>query len=298
MKKILFTFFLGINAFILNAQSISAARSAPIGSTVTVKGIITNGSELGVIRYLQDNTAGIAAYGGTASVAGFTNTAKGDSVSITGVTKLYNNLLEIDPVIGYTVHATKPEPNPVIITPSAINESLEGKLIAIQNCTFSTAGNFTTTSSNYTVTSNSQSFVVRVVATATTITGTAIPTGPVNIKGILSQFCSTPATGCTSGYQLLIRTNLDISNYSGINEISNNYNLAVYPNPASDILNVNIEGISDISKIIVYDMLGQEVYSNFTEFNKINTSEFNSGLYTISVFTKSNIYQSKFSVLK
>ena len=38
------------------AQTIADARDQPLGNTVTVRGIVTNGSELGKIRYLQDGT--------------------------------------------------------------------------------------------------------------------------------------------------------------------------------------------------------------------------------------------------
>lgn len=64
MKKslILALVFLGI-ATITNAQNtILEARGKGIGTVVTVRGIVTNGAELGSIRYLQDNTAGISAY--------------------------------------------------------------------------------------------------------------------------------------------------------------------------------------------------------------------------------------------
>lgn len=298
MKKILLSFLLGASSIALNAQSISAARSAPIGSTVTVSGIITNGSELGVIRYLQDNTAGIAAYGGTASVAGFTAATKGDSVSITGVTKLYNNLLEIDPVTGYTIHATKPVPNSTIVTPSNFNESVEGQLISIQNCTFSSTGNFGTGSTNYTVTSNSQTFVLRVVNTATTITGTSIPSGTVNITGIASQFCSSPATGCTTGYQLLPRTIADITTFSGIKELTQSHALSVYPNPSSENISIVNQGLSNIKELIVTDFLGREVYRSSNEFNSVNTSGFVNGIYYLTITTNTNIYQAKFTVLR
>ena len=70
------------------SQTISAARSAAIGSTVTITGIVLNGAELGPIRYIQDATGGIAAY----SSSMLTNILRGDSVTVSGVTKQYNNL--------------------------------------------------------------------------------------------------------------------------------------------------------------------------------------------------------------
>ena len=49
------------------AQTISEARNLGIGQIVTVTGVATNGSELGIIRYIQDGTAGIACYGNIVS---------------------------------------------------------------------------------------------------------------------------------------------------------------------------------------------------------------------------------------
>jgi len=48
------------------------------------------------------------------------------------------------------------------------------------------------------------------------LVGEVIPSGSVNLTGIMSQFCFTPTTGCTSGYQLLLRTLNDIESTSSI----------------------------------------------------------------------------------
>ena len=67
MKKITLSIlgliFLTFQGF--SQANIAAARAMPIGSTITVHGIVTNGPELGIIRYFQDATAGIAAYSST-----------------------------------------------------------------------------------------------------------------------------------------------------------------------------------------------------------------------------------------
>ena len=44
------------------AQDIATARSQGVGATVTITGIVTNGDELGPIRYIEDATAGLALY--------------------------------------------------------------------------------------------------------------------------------------------------------------------------------------------------------------------------------------------
>jgi hypothetical protein len=109
MKKIalslLCLIILGSQGF--SQANIAAARAMPEGSTVTIRGIATNGPELGIIRYIQDGTAGIAAYGGSMSVV-----ERGDSVVVVGVTKNYNYLLEIDPVNSVNAIAPKPMPAP------------------------------------------------------------------------------------------------------------------------------------------------------------------------------------------
>ncbi len=96
MKKIVLSLIclisLGIQGF--SQANIAEARAMGVGAVVTVRGIVTNGSELGKdIRYFQDATAGIAAYKYNA----FPDILRGDSIVVSGTLKLYNQLLEILP---------------------------------------------------------------------------------------------------------------------------------------------------------------------------------------------------------
>ena len=108
------------------AISIAAARAqAPannnvLGTAVTVRGVVTNGPELGIVRYLQDGTAGIAAYAGTTSPAAvqaaLAAVRPGDSLVVTGNLRNFNSLLELDPVTSVTVLAgNRPLPAPVVL---------------------------------------------------------------------------------------------------------------------------------------------------------------------------------------
>ncbi len=77
-------------------------------------------------------------------------------------------------------------------------------------------------------------------------------------------------------------------NVTGINEDKlNNANVTIYPNPASSILNISMEGIDNLfpTEIKVYDILGKIVFAETSTKNKIaiNSSHWNSGLYTISI---------------
>ena len=64
MRKIITLIIAIIFSIVGFAQTdIADARTQGIGANVTVTGIVTNGDELGVnIRYIEDTTAGIAAY--------------------------------------------------------------------------------------------------------------------------------------------------------------------------------------------------------------------------------------------
>ena len=63
------------------SQDIATARSQGVGATVTVTGIVTNGDELGPIRYIEDATAGLAIYDPTV----MTGVLRGEEITVTGV---------------------------------------------------------------------------------------------------------------------------------------------------------------------------------------------------------------------
>ena len=179
--------------------TIAEARTKPNGSTVTVRGIVTNGDELGTIRYLQDGTGGLAAYSSSMS-----NVQRGDSVEVTGVVAPYNNLFEITPVNSFSVITSgNPVPAPKLLTMAqGYVEAYEGQLVRFNNSTFISTGNFQTASANYDATDGSLvSAEVRINSTSN-IAGTPIPGGAIDIIGIMSQFQST--------YQLLPRDLSDL----------------------------------------------------------------------------------------
>jgi phosphatidylserine/phosphatidylglycerophosphate/cardiolipin synthase-like enzyme len=191
----------------LHAQTpIAQARDLSIGTVVTVRGLITNGSELGGIRYMQDVTGGIAVFPGTGSTSGFTP-QRGTDITVTGPLKLFNGLLEIDPVQAFTVHsANNPLPAPQLIAPSGLGESTESELVRINGCSIQGAGG-TFSSGTVGFTSNSQSGNIY-LRSGHPLIGNAIPTGIVDLVGLVSQFSSsTPPVG---GYQLLLRNSADI----------------------------------------------------------------------------------------
>lgn len=195
--------------------SIAAAHVASIGTSVTVKGIVTNGGELGAIRYIQDSSGGMAIYGSSLSTIN-----RGDTVTATGTLSNYNNLLEMSPVASFSINSTgNPLPWPQVTSPNRFDDSLESELMRIDHVSFAAGGGVFAGNTNYNFVSDGYTGQVRIV-TGTTLVGRTIPIGEVTLIGILSQFCSSPASGCTSGYQLLLRDTNDLVILPGIHIIS------------------------------------------------------------------------------
>jgi hypothetical protein len=199
MTKGILSFFALFTVLSLKAQTISQVRNLGIGQTVTVSGVVTNGSELGSIRYLQDGTAGIACYGSSLS-----SIQRGDSITATGVLFDFSGLLELSPTNSFINHGPAVLPQAQIIPFSSANETLEAQLVRFDNVTFVQTGNFATGNSTVQVIAGTTTFDVRING-STNIDGTAIPTGPISIVGLLGQF--------NANYQIIPRNLLDIFPY-------------------------------------------------------------------------------------
>ena len=206
MKKTTIFILSSLISIVSFSQDIATARSQGVGATVTVTGIVTNGDELGIIRYIEDASGGIAIYDLTTN--NYLNGAiRGDSITITGDLVDYFGLLEMNPNSLAIIHSSgNILPSPQIINPSQIGENTESELIRIDNAVFSQGGNvFANTT--YDFTSNGQQGTVYIHASSPLL-GTFIPLVPVSIMAISSQYTfSLPAN---DGYQILPRDSMDI----------------------------------------------------------------------------------------
>lgn len=199
MNKKLFIGIVSFLSFGLNAQTdIANARTYAIGQTVTIKGVVTNGSELGNIRYIQDGTAALPAFGSLLS-----GVQRGDSISATGVLYDFNGLLELSPTNSFIDLGNGTLPAAQIIPITSAGEPLEAQLLQFDNVTFTTSGTFAG-NTNYNVTDGTNTLQIR-ISNGTNLVGQAIPTGSVSVRGLLSQFNAT--------YQLLPRDQQDIFAY-------------------------------------------------------------------------------------
>jgi hypothetical protein len=187
---------------------IATARTQGVGATVTVTGIVTNGDELGPIRYIEDATAGVALYDPTTLVG----VVRGDEVTVTGVLVDYNGLLEMTPVNSSITNSIGNLSTPQLVTPIQIGEATESELIQINNVIFNSGGSLFTAGS-HDFTSNAETGKVYIRA-GSPLENSLIPMGPVTLIGISSQYTfSTPAN---DGYQVLPRDSADIIQTGGL----------------------------------------------------------------------------------
>ena len=198
MKKTLTLLLLSFSQFYFS-QTIAEARNESIGQTVTINGVATNGGELGAIRYIQDATAALPAYGNNLS-----SIQRGDSVSVTGVIFEFSGLLELSPTTSYTILGQGNMPEPLLIPISSANEDLEAQLVRFDNVSFVQSGFFSTGSSTVQITDGTNTLDVRVNG-STNIDGSEIPSGPISIVGLVGQF--------NANYQLIPRDLEDIFPY-------------------------------------------------------------------------------------
>lgn len=197
MKKLLLSVFLLLNLVVSGQSSIATARLSGTGSTVTVSGIVTSGDELGTIRYIQDSTAGIAVYSSSLG-----NTQPGQSITVSGTLKDYYNLLEISPVSSVVINSSSnPLPDPLVLTPSQLDENVESQLVRIDDVTFDAGQGNTFSSGTYNFHSGGQQGIVY-IRSGHPLIGSSIPGGIVSLVGICSQY--------QSDYQLLLRGTSDI----------------------------------------------------------------------------------------
>lgn len=166
---------------------------------------------------LQDATGGITVFGANADIdailAGF---SAGDTIDLSGTTGTFNGLFQLQAAFtlgNVTSGPGIPMPTTVGVADfqdmSATAEGFESTLVKLTNVTFVDAGTpFGNGTGNYVVTDGVNNATVRVSTADLGFAGVTIPSGPVNITGIFSQFDSSdPRDG---GYQLQVRGVSDI----------------------------------------------------------------------------------------
>lgn len=110
---------------------------------------------------------------------------------------------------------------------------------------------------------------------------------------------SQPAYSWNLDVDLGIFAVTDRNDPASIHDITRVESLHVYPNPTSDMLNLNLDSFADSEsiEILIADQIGQTVwldYSDKRSFVNLDVSDFISGIYTIRVSSESRVTIAKF----
>ncbi|MDX8338528.1 phospholipase D-like domain-containing protein [Draconibacterium sp. IB214405] len=239
MKISTLILFLFLSVELFAQTSISEARQKAVGSTVTVSGVVSNGAELGTIRYIQDNTGGIGLY----DYSALDNILRGDSITVTGELDSYYNLLEIKSFSNLTVHKTgSPLYAPKEIIISDIGEDYESELIQIDNVVFINTDNLFAGDKNYLFTDGTNTGEIR-INRDNPLVGQVIPTDTFDLIAICSQWS---LDNPNSGYQLLPRDVNDFILHTNIQLTSGLEATEHTTNSITIEWNTDTEGTSEI----------------------------------------------------
>jgi hypothetical protein len=146
-----------------------------------------------------------------------------------------------------------------------------------------------------------------ILDTITISSVTLLPNSGDSIPGII-QFIPAPASVAfkvlgngnvivvwpSAGPTLIgdsVRHTLFINGLTGIKELNEN-EVAVYPNPVSNILHVALPNKQTIKSYVIYDVYGRKV-RDVQMTDEINVSELNNGLYWLILFTDNKSYKTK-----
>lgn len=88
--------------------------------------------------------------------------------------------------------------------------------------------------------------------------------------------------------------------FLGENELEQTPSFSVYPNPATDIVNVSVNNMSGNSSFILFDIVGKEIMNAnlINGVNPIDVSNLTPGVYFYSIKNDNNIIETKKVVIK
>ena len=119
--------------------------------------------------------------------------------------------------------------------------------------------------------------------------------------GFISPVFANGGTGTEDIWLLKVDSNfcesaIPCNNNVGINEFNNHEGFKIYPNPSTDILNIDIEPLYIGAITEITDPLGQIVLSQtlVIDNSKLNIENLKSGMYYLSIKTKDKMVTTKF----
>lgn len=166
-----------------------------IGAEYTITGVALNGPELGIIRYVSDETGYMAVYGNAVG-----SSTTGDIITVKGTLAEFNGLIEIDVNAPggevSIVSSGNPLPDPVVLGLGDVSETYEANLVRFNGVNFVDSGSFGG-DANYDIEDGNGNILTVRIDEDTDIVGSTIPDGAIDLIGLIGEF---------NGYQLLPRS--------------------------------------------------------------------------------------------
>lgn len=236
--------FPGITA---EATTISALRELSSGESKTYKftgeAVITVKSVNRNAKYIQDATGAIL-IDDIKGVLANANYSVGDKLTgLVGYLTEHQGMLQFVPYLPGQVASTGNTVAPTVVAASDLG-NYQAQLVTVKGLTFSDTGNFAK-SKNYTASVGGTQVVVRTQYSDLTVVGTAIPTGAVDVTGVVFTY----ATRTTTTHQLV-----PISIVDATAGIGGTYAVANVTTADGKIF---VEADGEI--VTVYNVLGQVV---------------------------------------
>lgn len=154
---------------------------------LTGQALITAMDNFNNRKFIQDASGAIMIFDSNGIID--SDYSVGDKMqNVTGTLTLANNMLRFIPVAdpGAAVSTGNPV-TPTVFTIDALTTDDQAKLVTLRNVSFTSAGNFST-GQNYTLTDGTNELVLRTDFFSADYIGTAIPTTPQSITGVIIQY--------------------------------------------------------------------------------------------------------------
>jgi len=207
-----------------------------------------------------------------------------DEVIVRGTIGQFNGQTEITPDTIVKMSENNPLLDPLVVT--NLSEATESKLIKINNLHFVNPSEWTTgvgaSGFNVRIVSDDNpldTFQLRIDRDVETY-NSPLPAEPFDLIGIGGQF--DPSAPYTEGYQVLPRYNPDISTLK-VGTIEADYGafVSISPNPASDLVTIEMKKAFDRVTILNANGRVMRIYQKPAEFQRVDVSLYKAGVYAV-----------------